>query len=91
MTRDRPMQADFRVFAEVLGYPFRHRDHASGYRIITQLKPNKDVVLSPCMLDNGIVGTFAGLSPLYASLVGLFHDSITPSGGNNDSIRGHLV
>ena len=91
MTHDRSMTADFHVFAEVLGYSFRSRDRASGHRIITQLKPNKDAALSPCTVDNGIVGTVAGLAPIYAALVGLFRDSITPSGGNNDSIRGHLV
>ena len=91
MTRTTPMRTDFRVFASVLGYRFLSRDRASGHRIISQLKPNKDVALSPCTMDSGIVGTVASLLPLYAHLVGLFHDCITPSGGNNDSIHGHLV
>ena len=86
MTHDRPITADFHVFAEVLGYSFRSRDRASGHRIITQLKPNKDAALSPCTVDNGIVGTVAGLAPIYAALVGLFRDSITPSGATMTAV-----
>src|SRR4051812_38889715 len=85
------IQSDFRTFGQVLGYAFHGRDTASGHRIISPLRPYKDIVLAPCLTPNGIASTFAGLSPLYATLVGMFRDSISPSGGNNDKIRGHLV
>src|SRR4051812_42499668 len=91
MTGTTMIHSNFHTFGQVLGYAFNGRDIASGHHIIPPLRPSKDIVLAPCLTPNGIDGTFAGLSPLYATLVGMFTDSISPSGGNNDKIRGHLV
>ena len=41
--------------------------------------------------DESGVGTTSGLLPLYDILLRMFRESIAPSGGNNDAIRGGLV
>ena len=74
MTGTTMIQLDFRIFGQVLGYAFHGRDTPSGHRIISPLKPSKDTMLAPCLTHDGVAGTFAGLSPLYASLVGIFRD-----------------
>jgi hypothetical protein len=38
-----------------------------------------------------VVGTITGLLPIYDQLLRIFHATISPSGGNNDVIRGALV
>src|SRR4051812_2889953 len=91
MIRTTMIQSDFRIFGQVLRYAFHGRDTASGHRIISPIKPSKDTALAPCLTSNGVASTFSSLYPLYVALVGLFCDSISPSGGNNDKIHGHLV
>ena len=40
---------------------------------------------------NGVIGNTTGLLPLYDILIRMFRESIAPSAGNNDAIRGALV
>ena len=91
MTGTTMIQSYFRIFGQVLGYAIHGRDTPSGHLIITPIKPSKATILAPCLTSDGVTGTFSGLSPLYDELVGLFRNSISPSGGNNDNICGHLV
>jgi hypothetical protein len=83
-------QADFSVFASLLGYaydgenPVVRRVHSSG------TKPDKDNLYD--LYDStGVVGFINGLLPLYDQLVRIFRENIAPSGGNNDAIRTSLV
>lgn len=84
-------EADFHRFANVLGYEFDGASNPSGNRIISAVASNKDVVLSPLYDEGGIVGQNTGFLPIYQQLVTIFRDTICPSGGNNDAIRGNLV
>jgi hypothetical protein len=47
--------------------------------------------IQPLYLPGGKPGETANLLPLYDILLRMFRDNISPSGGNNDPIRGGLV
>jgi hypothetical protein len=90
MSGEHYCQADFFVFASLLGYaydgenPVGCRVHSSG------TKPDKDKLYD--LYDSiGGVGFINGLLPLYDQLVCIFRENIAPSGGNNDAIRTSLV
>jgi hypothetical protein len=90
MTDDNRVEANFHDFATVLGYTFDGANSPVGHRVHGPNKPNKDVLQD--LYEPGYpVGKVVGLQPLYAQLVLLFRDNITPSGGNNDAVRTSLV
>ena len=90
MTDATPCTSNFYRFATVLGYQFRGAHRHAGHRVFNS-NANKDVLLADLYGPRGIVGEVAGLREPYSQLVLLYRDSITPSGGNNDAIRGPLV
>ena len=53
-------------------------------------KPDKNK-LEPLYDDVSKVGQVARLSPLFNILLRMFRENISPSGGNNDALRGGLV
>jgi hypothetical protein len=83
-------EADFSVFAYLLGYAF-DGENPVGRRVHSPgTKPDKDNLYD--LYDStGVVGFINGLLPLYDQLVRIFRDNIAPSGGNNDAIRTSLV
>jgi hypothetical protein len=90
MSGEHECQADFSVFASLLGYaynggtPVGRRVHSLG------TKPDKDKLYD--LYDStGVVGFINGLHPLYDQLVHIFRENIAPNGGNNDAIRTSLV
>jgi hypothetical protein len=90
MSGEHECEADFLVFASLLGYaydgetPMGRRVHCPG------TKPDKDKLYD--LYDStGVVGFINGLHPLYDQLVHIFRENIAPSGGNNDAIRTSLV
>jgi hypothetical protein len=90
MTDDTAYEANFHDFAAILGYSFDGLSSPVGHRVHGPNHPNKDVLQD--LYEPGYpVGKVAGLLPLYAQLVLLFRDNITPSGGNNDAVRTSLV
>jgi hypothetical protein len=76
-------------FADALGFEF-DGPNALGARFFNPRGPNKDS-LYELYSSTGEVGTITGRLPLYDQLQGLFKDTITPSGGNNDAIRTSLI
>jgi hypothetical protein len=85
ITDTTPCEANFHMFAELLGYPFR-----AGIRLHGPTPPDKDS-LGDLYFVHGKVGTITGLLPLYDQLLRFFRNNIAPSGGNRDAIRGALV
>jgi hypothetical protein len=90
MSGENKCEADFSVFASLLGYAYDgetlvgHRVHCPG------TKPDKDKLYD--LYDStGVVGFINGLHPLYDQLVRIFRENIAPSGGNDDAIRTSLV
>jgi hypothetical protein len=90
MSGEHVCEADFSVFASLLGYaydgenPVGRRVHCPG------TKPDKDKLYD--LYDStGAVGFINCLHPLYDQLVRIFRENIAPSGGNNDAIRTSLV
>ncbi|KAK1696090.1 hypothetical protein QYE76_012787 [Lolium multiflorum] len=53
-------------------------------------KPDKDVLFD-LYTSAGKVGSTKGLLPIYSQLLRFFRATISPSGGNNDALRGALV
>jgi hypothetical protein len=90
MSGEHECEADFSVFASLLGYaydgenPVGRRVHSPG----TKLDKDK---LYDLYDSTGVVGFINGLHPLYDQLVRIFRENIAPSGGNNDAIRTSLV
>ncbi|KAK1609489.1 hypothetical protein QYE76_033162 [Lolium multiflorum] len=72
-------------FAGILGVP------AEGGRCLHgPQKPDKDVLFD-LYTSAGKVGSTKGLLPIYSQLLRFFRATISPSGGNNDALRGALV
>jgi hypothetical protein len=90
MSGEHECQADFSVFASLLGYAY-NGDTPVGRRVHSPgTKPDKDKLYD--LYDStGVVGFINGLHPLYDQLVRIFRENIVPSGGNNDAIRTSLV
>jgi hypothetical protein len=90
MSREHQCEADFSVFASLLGYAY-DGDNPVGCRVHSPgTKPDKDKLYD--LYDSiGVVGFINGLHPLYDQLVRIFRENIAPSGGNNDAIRTSLV
>ncbi|KAK1694085.1 hypothetical protein QYE76_010782, partial [Lolium multiflorum] len=77
--------ATLRRFAAILGVP------AEGGRCLHgPQKPDKDVLFD-LYTSAGKVGSSKGLLPIYSQLLRFFRATISPSGGNNDALRGALV
>jgi hypothetical protein len=90
MSRQNYFEADFSVFASLLGYAF-NAENLVGRRVHSLgTKPDKDKL---CDLydSSGVVGLINGLLPLYDQLFRIFRQNIAPSGGNNDAIHTSLV
>jgi hypothetical protein len=90
MSGEHECQADFSVFASLLGYaydgetPVGRRVHYPG------TKPDKDKLYD--LYDStGVVGFINGLHPLYDQLIRIFRENIAPNGGNNDAICTLLI
>ena len=91
MTGSQRMDSSFHEFADILGYPFAAASVPSGIRVhLRGEKPDRNK-LEPLYDDVSKVGQVAGLSPLYNILLRMFRENISPSGGNNDALRGGLV
>ncbi|KAK1686253.1 hypothetical protein QYE76_047101 [Lolium multiflorum] len=85
MSSTSPCQASFHRFAELLGYPF-----SGGQRLHGPQRTDKDVLFD-LYTEEGAIGTITELLPIYDHLLRFFRATISPSGGNNDAIRGALV
>jgi hypothetical protein len=83
-------EADFSMFASLLGYAF-DGENPVGRRVHSPgMKTDKDKLYD--LYDStGVVGFINGLLPLYDQLVRIFRENIAPSVGNNDVIRTSLV
>jgi hypothetical protein len=90
MSGEHQCEADFSVFASLLGYAY-DGDYPVGRRVHSpRTKPDKDKLYD--LYDStGVVGFINGLHPLYDQLVHIFRENIAPSGGNNNAIRTSLV
>jgi hypothetical protein len=84
MSEEHYCQADFSVFASLLGYAY-DGDNPVGRRVPSPgTKPDKDKLYD--LYDSiGVVGFINGLHPLYDQLARIFRENIAPSGGNNDA------
>jgi hypothetical protein len=78
-------------FGKLLGYPFDGIDSLRGALMhLDTTEYNKRKI--QCLYGpGGKAGETANLLPLYDILLWMFRANISPSGGNNDSIRGGLV
>jgi hypothetical protein len=78
-------------FVQLLGYRFDGIHRPIGAHMhLDYTEYNKRKI--QCLYGpGGKVGETANLLPLYDILLWMFHANISPSGGNNDSIRGGLV
>jgi hypothetical protein len=90
MTGNKHYKSTFRKFAAVLGYPFHDRTSGEdGYKMHAHgIEPDKNK-LAPLYMPTGTPAK--DLLPLYDILLRTFRCNISPSGGNNDAIRGGLV
>ncbi|KAK1651096.1 hypothetical protein QYE76_068901 [Lolium multiflorum] len=85
MTGSTHCSATLRRFAGILGVP------AEGGRCLHgPQKPDKDVLFD-LYTSAGKIGSTKGLLPIYSQLLRFFRATISPSGGNNDALRGALV
>jgi hypothetical protein len=83
-------EADFSVFASLLGYAFDWENPVGHHVHSLGMKPDKDKLYD--LYDStSVVGFINGLLPLYDQLVRIFRENIAPSGGNNDAIRTSLI
>jgi hypothetical protein len=85
MTGSSPCEVTFNLFVQLLGYPF-----SGGHHLHHPYRSDKDK-LYDLYSESEVVGTITGLLPIYDQLLRIFHATISPSGGNNDVIRGALV
>ncbi|KAK1628329.1 hypothetical protein QYE76_002644 [Lolium multiflorum] len=85
MTGSTHCSATLRRFAGILGVPAE-----GGRRLHGPQKPDKDVLFD-LYTSAGKVGSTKGLLPIYSQLLRFFRATISPSGGNNDALRGALV
>ncbi|KAM0827102.1 hypothetical protein ACQ4PT_068424 [Festuca glaucescens] len=92
ITGNKPYKSTFRRFAAILGYPFKGLTLADvGERMHTKgVEPDKNK-LAPLYMAHGAPGLAKDLLPLYDILLRALHCNISPSGGNNNAIRGGLV
>ena len=82
--------ATFREFGALLGYGFKGIRTPCVIRLHGPERTNKDRLAS-LYEPKGVTRENQGLLPLYDLLVRIFRQNIDPSGGNNDSLCGHLV
>ncbi|KAK1678922.1 hypothetical protein QYE76_039770 [Lolium multiflorum] len=85
MTGSTHCSASLRRFAGILGVPAE-----GGRRLHGPQKPDKDVLFD-LYTSAGKIGSTKGLLPIYSQLLRFFRATISPSGGNNDALRGALV
>ena len=83
-------EATFFEFAKLLGYDFKGISIPCGIRLHGPERTDKNRLVE-LYGRKGVVGENTGLLPLYDLLVRIFRENIDPSGGNNDSLRRHLV
>jgi hypothetical protein len=90
MSGENYCEADFSVFASLLGYAFDGENPVDRHVHSPGTKPDKDKLVD--LYDSiGVVGFIEGLLPLYDQVIHIFRENIAPSGGNNDVIRTSLV
>jgi hypothetical protein len=86
MTNDVRKYSKFARFGHLLGYEFDGIEaHQTGNRL------HLDTSKSPLYPPGGKLGDTSNLLPLYDVLLCMFCVNISPSGGNNDAIRGGLM
>ena len=85
------LTSNFREFAAILGYRFSGSMLDEGTRMHLTGSSYDKAQLKDLYSDESKVGTTHGLLPLYDILLRMFRESIAPSAGNNDAIRGGLV
>ena len=85
MTGSTHCSATLRRFAGILGVPA-----GGGRRLHGPQRTYKSALFDLYTLA-GTVGFAKGLLPIYSQLLRFFRATISPSGGNNDAIRGALV
>ncbi|KAK1647580.1 hypothetical protein QYE76_065385 [Lolium multiflorum] len=85
MTGSTHCSATLRRFAAILGVP------AEGGRCLHGPQKEDKNVLFDLYTSAGKVGSSKGLLPIYSQLLRFFRATISPSGGNNDALRGALV
>jgi hypothetical protein len=91
MTEDVRRSSTFTHFGKLLGYNFDGIHSPIGHRMHLDTSRYNKKKIHPLYLPMGKAGDTSNLLPLYDILLLLFHANISPSGGNNDSIRGGLV
>jgi hypothetical protein len=90
MSGEHVCEADFSVFASLLGYAYDGENLVGRCCHSPGTKPDKDKLYD--LYDStSVVGFINGLHPLYDQVVRIFRENIAPSGGNNDAIRTSLV
>ncbi|KAK1692022.1 hypothetical protein QYE76_008719 [Lolium multiflorum] len=85
MTGSTHCSATLRRFVGILGVPA-----GGGRRLHGPQKTDKNVLFD-LYTSAGKVGSTKGLLPIYGQLLRFFRATISPSGGNNDALRGALV
>ncbi|KAK1682994.1 hypothetical protein QYE76_043842 [Lolium multiflorum] len=85
MTGSTHCSATLRRFAGILGVPA-----GGGRRLHGPHKTDKNVLFD-LYTSAGKVGSSKGLLPIYSQLLRFFRATISPSGCNNDALRGTLV
>ncbi|KAK1629192.1 hypothetical protein QYE76_003507 [Lolium multiflorum] len=85
MTGSTHCSATLRRFAGILGLSAE-----GGRRLHGPQRADKSVMFD-LYTSAGKVGSSKGLLPIYGQLLRFFRATISPSGGNNDAIRGTLV
>jgi hypothetical protein len=83
--------SNFTHFGQILSYEFDGLHSPSGHRMHLDTSEYNKKKIAPLYIQGGNLGDTANLLPLYEILLCFFRANISPSGGNNDSIRGGIV
>jgi hypothetical protein len=91
MTNEVRRFSTFTRFGKLLGYNFLGIHSPIGHRMHLDTFEYNKKKIQPLYLPQGKPGDTANFLPLYDILLRMFCANISPSGGNNDSIRGGIV
>jgi hypothetical protein len=91
MTDEVRRHSTFTRFGKLLGYTFDGIHFPRGARLHLDTSEYNKKKIQFLYYPGGKAGETANLLPLYDILLRMFRANISPSGGNNDSIRGGLV
>jgi hypothetical protein len=91
MTNELRRFSNFTRFGQLLGYKFVGLQSPRGHRMHLDTSKYNKKKIQPLYIPRGKPGDTANLLPLYDILHRMFRVNISPSGGNNDSIRGGIL